>query len=185
MTPSTRAANDPNATEHSLSPQDAQAIARYRYLVRTAPPEAIELAHAQAFARLSPEQRQLLLQQIAAELPPHERALAGPANAGPQGLARLITRAEVRQPGTIERLLGGRSAPGLGTVLGATLLATIAGSVIGSAVAQEWFGVDSLAGSDVASLPADEPAAELTDAADFSGADGADIDSFDIGGFDI
>jgi hypothetical protein len=183
LTPSNRAANDPNADDHSLSPQDAQAIARYRYLVKTAPPEAIELAHAEAFARLSPEQRQLLLQQIAAELPPHERALAGPANAGPQGLARLITRAEVRQPGTIERLLGA-ARPGLGTVIGTTLLATIAGSVIGSAIAQEMFGADSPAGNDIAAAQA-EPGAELTDAADFSGEDGADIDGFDIGGFDI
>jgi hypothetical protein len=184
LTPSTRAANDPNAADHSLSAQDAQAIARYRYLVKTAPPEAIELAHAEAFARLAPEQRQLLLQQIAVELPPHERALAGPANAGPQGLARLITRAEVRQPGTIERLLGSRDGPGLGTVIGTTLLATIAGSVIGSAIAQQMFGANSPAGNDIAAAQA-EPGAELTDAADFSGEDGADIDGFDIGGFDI
>ena len=34
------------------STADEQAIARYRYLLRTAPPEAIEQAHAEAFARL-------------------------------------------------------------------------------------------------------------------------------------
>ena len=45
---------------------DDQAIARYRYLVRTAPPEAIEQAHAEAFARLTPAQRQRLLQELAA-----------------------------------------------------------------------------------------------------------------------
>jgi hypothetical protein len=184
LIPSNRAANDSSVDDQSISPQDAQAIARYRYLIKTAPPEAIELAHAEAFARLTPEQRQLLLQQIAAELPPHERALAGPANAGPQGLARLITRAEVRQPGTIERMLGGRSGPGLGTVIGTTLLATIAGSVIGSAIAQEMFGGNLPAGNDIAAAQAD-PGAELTDAADFSGEDGADIDGFDIGGFEI
>ena len=33
---------------------DEQAIARYRYLLRTAPPEAIEQAHAEAFAQLTP-----------------------------------------------------------------------------------------------------------------------------------
>jgi hypothetical protein len=173
---SNRAANDSSVDDPSISPQDAQAIARYRYLIKTAPPEAVELAHAEAFARLTPEQRQLLLQHIAAELPPHERALAGPANAGPQGMARLITRAEVRQPGTIERLLGGRNGPGLGAVIGTTLLATIAGSVIGSAIAHEMFGAGS---------QTDEPGAGLADAADFSGEDGADVDGFDIGGFDI
>jgi hypothetical protein len=36
------------------TPADQQAIERYRYLVRTAPPQAIEQAHEQAFAQLSP-----------------------------------------------------------------------------------------------------------------------------------
>lgn len=181
---STESSNQASGAESSLSPQDALAIARYRYLVRTAPPETIELAHAEAFARLTPEQRQMLLQQVASVLPPQERALAGPANAGPHGLARLITRAEMRQPGSIERLLGGRHAPGLGTVLGTTLLAAMAGSVIGSAIAQPLLNDDPLAAGNVVSAP--EPAAgpmeaaEHTDAADFAG-----DDPFDIGGFDI
>ena len=37
---------------------DDQAIARYRYLLRTAPPLTIEQAHAEAFAQLTPDQRQ-------------------------------------------------------------------------------------------------------------------------------
>jgi len=186
LTPTNRPAADADI-DPSVSPQDAQAIARYRYLLKTAPPEALELAHAEAFARLSPEQRQLLLQQIATELPPHERALAGPANAGAHGLARLLTRTEVRQPGSIERLLGGRSGLGLGTLVGATLLSTIAGTVIGSAIAGQLFGADALAGTEAASVPADEAASEFTDVADSADvADaGFDVDGFDIGGFDI
>ncbi len=39
----------------SGQPTDEQAIERYRYLLRTAPPEAIEEAHAEAFAQLTVE----------------------------------------------------------------------------------------------------------------------------------
>ena len=38
--------------------EDELAIERYRYLLRTAPPESIEAVHAEAFAKLTPEQRQ-------------------------------------------------------------------------------------------------------------------------------
>src|SRR5262245_47836008 len=55
---------------------DEQAIARYQYMLRTAPPETIEQAHAEAFAQLTPEQRRLVLQKIAEGMPASERALA-------------------------------------------------------------------------------------------------------------
>jgi hypothetical protein len=32
---------------------DEAAVERYRYMLRTAPPETIELAHAEAFAKLT------------------------------------------------------------------------------------------------------------------------------------
>ena len=41
---------------------DEQALQRYRYMLQTAPPETIEQAHREAFAKLTPEQRQLVLQ---------------------------------------------------------------------------------------------------------------------------
>ena len=41
---------------------DQQALERYRYLVRTAPPGRIEDAHREAFERLTPQQRQLALE---------------------------------------------------------------------------------------------------------------------------
>jgi hypothetical protein len=37
--------------------EDQLAIERYRYLLRTAPPESIEAVHAEAFAKLTPLQR--------------------------------------------------------------------------------------------------------------------------------
>jgi hypothetical protein len=49
---------------------DELAIDRYRYLLRTAPPEAVEQAHAEAFARLTPEQRRQVLTDVGAQVPP-------------------------------------------------------------------------------------------------------------------
>ena len=40
---------------------DAQALERYRYMLRTAPPETLEQAYAEAFAKLTPEQRRTML----------------------------------------------------------------------------------------------------------------------------
>ena len=89
------------ANSASTGDGDEQAIARYRYMLNTAPPETIEQAHAEAFAKLTPEQRSMLLQELSANIPDAERSAAGVAGkSDPQSLARLATRAEVRQPGT-------------------------------------------------------------------------------------
>jgi hypothetical protein len=119
---------------------DEQAIERYRYMLRTAPPETIEQAHAEAFARLTDRQRRLVLEQLIKATPEREGRAA--AADDPASLARLATRAEVRQPGTIERLLGGaggRGGPGLGGFMAGTLLSSLAGTVIGSMIAQQFF----------------------------------------------
>lgn len=39
------------------TPDDQRAIERYQYLLKTAPPDKIEQAHAEAFAQLTPQQR--------------------------------------------------------------------------------------------------------------------------------
>lgn len=122
--------------------EDDVAIDRYRYLLRTAPPEAVEQAHAEAFARLTPEQRRRVLTDLGESLPPAERATSD----DPQSLARMATRAEMRNPGTLERSFGGRQGangqggPGMGSMIGSSMLGTIAGVVIGSAVANMMFG---------------------------------------------
>jgi hypothetical protein len=67
---------------------DEQAVERYRYLLRTAPPEAIEAAHAEAFARLTPEQRRLVLEGLGADLPAQERT----DRDDQRSLARMATR---------------------------------------------------------------------------------------------
>ena len=114
---------------------DELAVDRYRYLLRTAPPEAVEEVHAEAFAALTPQQRRMVFEELSRNAAASDR----PASDDPRILARSATRAELRQPGFLERTLGagtgaGRGA-GLGTVIGGSLLGTVAGVVIGSAIA--------------------------------------------------
>lgn len=127
------------------SPSDEQAIERYRYLLRTAPPEAIEETHAEAFAQLTPAQRRLLLESLNGELPPQERT----DRDDPRSLARVATRAELRRPGTLERTFGGvypnGAAVGAGGLLASNFLNTIAAVVVGSAIADAFFGDGSYA----------------------------------------
>lgn len=113
---------------------DEQALARYRYMLQTAPPEEIERAHEEAFARLTPDQRRQALAALAQVVPPSEIRGDDPAS-----LARTATRAEVRQPGTIERVWG---SGGAGIGLGSWFLATLAASFIGTAAAQAFFDSD-------------------------------------------
>ncbi|GAA1721858.1 hypothetical protein GCM10009809_16910 [Isoptericola hypogeus] len=121
---------------------DEVAVERYRYLLRTAPPDAVEQAHAEAFARLTPEQRRRVLEELGSGVPPAERATSD----DPQSLARMATRAEMRNPGTLEQSFrggfgpGGGRGPGFGSMVGASMLGTVAGVVIGTAVAGALFG---------------------------------------------
>ena len=143
---------DATPTTHDGQLPDDQAIARYRYLLRTAPPDQIEAAHAEAFAQLTPDQRQQVLTQLAAAVPASER----PRSDDAQSLARAATRAELRQPGTLERAFGaagtapgrggrraatagGYGGPSFGSMVGGSLLGTIGGLVIGTAVADALF----------------------------------------------
>jgi hypothetical protein len=120
---------------------DEIAVERYRYLLRTAPPETIEQVHAEAFEKLTPEQRRLVFDELSAQSPEGER----PRGDDPGSLAQAATRSELRQPGTLERTLGGgggmgqqggagRRGPGMGSMIGGSLLGTVAGFVIGSAL---------------------------------------------------
>ena len=123
---------------------DERAIGRYRYLLRTAPPEAIEKVHAEAFAQLTPEQRSQVLGQLSQDLPEAER----PRSDDPQEMARAATRAEMRQPGYLQQSFGrgqmggGRMGGGMGMggMIGGSMLGGIAGVVVGSAIASSLFG---------------------------------------------
>ena len=126
---------------------DQQALERYRYMLRTAPPDDIERAHEEAFTQLSPDQRAAVLRELAGQVPPSE--IGGD---DPKSLARAATRAEMRQPGTMERTFGGAGVPGLGSMF----LATLAGAFVGSAIADAFF--DNDASTDTSADAGDAPA---------------------------
>lgn len=154
--------NQPDANRPQNA--DEQAVARYRYMLQTAPPEDIERAHEEAFSRLTPEQRQMVLQQLTQNVPAAEAQ--GLSN-DPRALARAATRAEVRQPGFIERTFGGQGQGmqqqgsyqqgygqpmgggmmgggggmlgGMGGMIAGGLLSSMAGSFIGSSIANSFF----------------------------------------------
>lgn len=171
---------------------DEHALERYRYMLSTAPPEDIERAHEEAFARLTPEQRRQALQALAQVVPASEIRGDDPAS-----LARTATRAEVRQPGTIERVWGAGAGPGLGS----WFLSTLAASFIGTAIAQSFFddsGYDQGGaqaadqGSDTgegetADYGGDEYGGDTGDSGDFGGGDfgGGDFGGGDFGGGDF
>lgn len=159
-------------TQQSQGLSDEAAVERYRYLLRTAPPDAIEQAHVEAFERLTPDQRREVLQALSQQVSPAER----PGNDDPQTLARAATRAEMRHPGTLERAFGGMGGGGMmgaGMGMGSMFLTLIAGSFVGTAIAQSLFGGDGSF--------ADGYAAGNADSADQGGADDAGGDT-DAGG---
>jgi hypothetical protein len=129
-----------------LQNADEQALARYRYMLQTAPPEELERAHEEAFARLTPEQRHMALQQMSQTLPESEtRHLSD----NPRDLARAATRAEVQQPGAMNRMFGGANQMGggmmgggmgmMGGMMAGSLLTSLAGGFIGSSIAHSFF----------------------------------------------
>ncbi len=163
---------------HRGQSNDEQAIARYRYMLKTAPPETIEEAHAEAFAKLTPEQRELVLQSLSENAPDAERAATAQAGASPNALARLATRAEMRQPGTMERTLG-RTGGGMG--FGGMMLSSIAGTVIGSMIAQQFFANDAQASEEAGESESENADQEESEANEDYAAD--DSSDFDSGGF--
>jgi hypothetical protein len=109
--------------------EDEIAVERYRYLLRTAPPEAIEKVHEEAFTNLSQDQRTMVYTQLKAEAPAGEAPVAD----DPHSLAVSATRSEMRQPGTMERAFGNApGAPGFGSMFASSLMGSIAGYVIAS-----------------------------------------------------
>ena len=125
---------------------DEIAVERYRYLLRTAPPETIEQVHAEAFATLTPEQRRTVFDELSRQSPQGEQPRGDDAGS----LAQAATRSELRRPGTLEQTLGGGQqgaqagagqaqgrqggGMGMGSIIGGSLLGTVAGYVIGSAL---------------------------------------------------
>ena len=154
---------------------DEIAVERYRYLLRTAPPETIEQVHAEAFSKLTPEQRDLLFSELTANAAPGD----APKDNAPASLAVSATRSELRNPGTMERSMAG-GAPGFGSMVASSLLGTVAGYVIGSALVSAFmpdFGATDATAADAGAETGAETGAD-------SGADtGADAGADAGGGF--
>lgn len=159
---------------------DQQAIERYRYMLRTAPPDDIERAHAEAFASLTPEQRQTVLRGLAEQVPPSEV----PSTDDPGALARMATRAELRSPGTMERTFSRVNA---GPGLGGMFLSTLAGAFVGTAIASAFFD-DSGADAGATEPGADADGGADAESGDYGGDMGGDVGDFgggDFGGGDF
>jgi hypothetical protein len=159
--------------------QDDIAIERYRYLLRTAPPDKIEEVHAEAFAKLTPEQRQRVYDEL------KQNAGETPAGDDPQSLAQAATRAELRQPGTLERSFQG---PSFGSILGASLLGTVAGYVVGSAIMSAFMApyyADASNGDQGGDQSGDQSGADASDGGADASADGGGDFGGDFGGGDF
>jgi hypothetical protein len=176
--------DQPVATGGQARSEDEIAVERYAYLLRTAPPETIEQVHTEAFAKLTPTQRDLLFDRLTENVPPGER----PTDSSPATLAKVATRAELQQPGTLTRTLGASSfggmggGPSVGSMFGSSLLGSIAGYVIGSALVSAFFPMDYGTDAGAGDGGGDQGSDQSADGAD-SSASGFDGTSTGDGGY--
>lgn len=167
---------------------DEQALQRYRYMLRTAPPETIEQAHEEAFAKLTPAQRAQALRELAAETPEGERAAFVGGRDDPKTLARLATRSEMRRPGSMERIFGGTGrGPGMGGMMGGmggTLLGSLAAGFVGSIIAQQFLSSmgDDAFGEYDSGAEAGDQEADASTGDESGGYDYGDYGGRDFGG---
>lgn len=161
----------------AVASDDERALERYRYLLRTAPPETIEQVHAEAFSRLTDSQRALVYEELSRGAATGER----PMSSEPATLARAATRAELRVPGSLEKSLSGNSAgvtpggPGAGSILASSMLGTVAGYVVGSALVSAFLpwdaGYDSTTSDAAGTADADAGAGSDFGSSDFGASD--------------
>jgi hypothetical protein len=182
--PSTQTAPSPRPPRSSAhADPDAAAVERYRYLLRTAPPDDLERAHAEAFEQLTPEQRAIVRQDLQSAVPPGE----APRSDDPLDLARVATRAETRSPGTLERAFGSGQTPGMG----GSFLQTFAAVFVATSMAQMLFSTwgDPMAGdpgmADAGAGAEGDPGTMDSGDAMLAGDFGTSGDFGDLGGFDI
>jgi len=146
------------------SAADRAALAKYDYLLQTAPPQQLEQVHRDAFERLTPEQRQQVLARLSAEVPQGER----PASSSPADLARAATRGETAHPGLMKRVLGstgGKVAAGAAVGAG---VAGVAGLAVAGAAAISSVALPLLSDAVTSGIDFDQ----LTNGFGFEGLDG-------------
>jgi hypothetical protein len=124
-------ASEPAPREQAPT-DDVRAIERYRYLLRTAPPETIEAVHREAFGKLTDEQRAVIYEELSKGAGTGER----PLSSEPATLARAAIRAETRRPGTLDSALSNPAyrGPEFGGMIANSLIGTVADHVVGSAL---------------------------------------------------
>jgi hypothetical protein len=160
---------------------DERALQRYRYMLRTAPPETIEQAHEEAFAKLTSAQRAQALRELAVVTPEAERAALAGERDDPQSLAHLGPRG---QPGTMERAFGGTGRGyGMGGMMGGSIFASLAAGFVGSLVAQQFLDSVGDFGSDEDETSEQSGDQETYD--DAGGDYGSDYGSGGFGGGDF
>lgn len=118
-----------SATAPAVSAEDRAAIGRYDYLLKTAQPDQLEQVHRDAFARLTPDQREQVGLRLRAELPAGEQ----PASTSPDDLARSATRGEAHNPGFLRRAFASPTGRGAGAALAGVGVGAAGGMALGAA----------------------------------------------------
>ena len=95
---------------------DREVQQRYRQVLRNAPPEVIEDAHAEAFSRLDPQERRLLAQRLRQQAEQLDSRYDSPYDNDqydddPRTLARMARRAEQQNPNILDQVFGGQPGP--------------------------------------------------------------------------
>lgn len=168
---SAQTATPPSPSARTVASEDERAVERYRYLLRTAPPATIEQAHAEAFAKLTDPQRALIYEELSKGAGTGER----PLSSEPATLARAATRAEMRQPGSLQRVLGGGQdgfgGGGPGSTIGGSLLGSVAGYVIGSALVSAFLPWNGWGGDGTVDASTRDAGADASAGMGFDGGD--------------
>jgi len=121
---------------------DQEAVDRYRQVARSLPPDQYEIAARQSFDRLSPQQRlefgRYLQQQAHAQgITDFDGDGVDDRYQDPAQLAAMTSRAEQRQPGILEQLIGGVGGGGFGGGFGSSPMAAQGGGgMLGSPIAK-------------------------------------------------
>ena len=95
---------------------DYEVQQRYRQVLRNAPPELIEDAHAETFSQLDPQERRMLARRLREQAAQLEAPFDDPYDRDdydddPRTLARMARRAEQRNPNVLDQLFGGQPGP--------------------------------------------------------------------------
>ena len=103
---------------HHQDLDDREVQQRYRQVLRNAPPELVEDAHAEAFAQLDPQERRQLARQLRQQGQQHHHHFDDPYDRDddqydedPRTLARMAQQAEQRNPNVLDQVFGGQPGP--------------------------------------------------------------------------